>query len=83
MAMTADASGFRAPAKELDTTKLNWGHANSQTDVVWANYRCAGLADMAAAIRKKKLPRCDISLVAHVVAYHALVADRSAPTFAY
>ncbi|MFN9927704.1 MAG: Coq4 family protein [Phenylobacterium sp.] len=27
MAMTADASDFRAPAKELDTTKLNWGHA--------------------------------------------------------
>ncbi|NMD09412.1 MAG: Gfo/Idh/MocA family oxidoreductase [Phyllobacteriaceae bacterium] len=47
--------------------KNNWGQANSQTDVIWANYRCAGLADMASAIRRKKLPRCDISLVAHVV----------------
>jgi predicted dehydrogenase len=47
--------------------KNNWGHANSQTDVIWANYRCAGLADMADAIQRKKLPRCDISLVAHVV----------------
>jgi predicted dehydrogenase len=47
--------------------KNNWGHNNSQTDVVWANYRCAGLADMASAIKKKKLARTDISLVAHVV----------------
>jgi predicted dehydrogenase len=47
--------------------KINWGMNNSQTDVIWANYRCAGLADMAAAIGRKKLPRCDISMVAHVV----------------
>jgi hypothetical protein len=47
--------------------KNNWGMNNSQTDVIWANYRCAGLADMAASIKKKKLARCDISLVAHVV----------------
>jgi predicted dehydrogenase len=47
--------------------KNNWGHANSQTNVIWANYRCAGLADMADAIIKKKLARCDISMVAHVV----------------
>jgi hypothetical protein len=40
---------------------------NSQTDVIWANYRCAGLAEMASAIKKKRLARCDISLVAHVV----------------
>ena len=48
--------------------KNNWGQQNSQTDVIWANYRCAGLADMAdAIINKKKLARCDISMVAHVV----------------
>jgi predicted dehydrogenase len=50
--------------------KNNWGHANSQyeKDWIWANYRCAGLADMAdAIINKKKLARCDISMVAHVV----------------
>ncbi|MDE2383312.1 MAG: Gfo/Idh/MocA family oxidoreductase [Alphaproteobacteria bacterium] len=48
--------------------KLNWGHRNSQTDVIWANYRCAGLSDMAdAIINRKKLARCDISMVAHVV----------------
>ena len=47
--------------------KNNWGKQNSQTDLVWANYRCAGLADMADAIMKKRLARCDISMVAHVV----------------
>jgi predicted dehydrogenase len=50
--------------------KNNWGHANTQKekDWIWANYRCAGLADMADAIlNKKKLSRCDISMVAHVV----------------
>ncbi len=47
--------------------KANWGHQNSQTDLVWANYRCAGLADMADAIMKKRMARCDISMVAHVV----------------
>jgi predicted dehydrogenase len=50
--------------------KNNWGMANSQnpSDWVWANYRCAGLADMAdAIINRKKLARCDISMVAHVV----------------
>ena len=45
----------------------NWGMKNSQTDVIWANYRCAGLADMADAIMKKRHARCDVSLVAHVV----------------
>ena len=66
-----------APIKAWDHPfgKNNWGHANSQTDVVWANYRCAGLADMAAAIRKKKLPRCDISLVAHVVEVMTAMLD--------
>ncbi|HEY4994995.1 MAG TPA: gfo/Idh/MocA family oxidoreductase, partial [Aestuariivirga sp.] len=45
----------------------NWGMKNSQTDVIWANYRCAGLADLADAIIKKRHARCDVSLVAHVV----------------
>lgn len=49
--------------------KNNWGHRNSMDpkDWLWANYRCAGLADMASAIKRRKMPRCDISLVAHVV----------------
>ncbi|MFN0190392.1 MAG: Gfo/Idh/MocA family protein [Aestuariivirga sp.] len=47
--------------------KANWGPGNRLTDPIWANYRCAGLADMADAIIKKRLPRCDISMVAHVV----------------
>jgi predicted dehydrogenase len=49
--------------------KNNWGNGNSQNpaDWLWANYRCAGLADMADAIMRKKLARCDISMVAHVV----------------
>lgn len=48
-------------------SKNNWGPGNSETNLIWANYRCAGLADMADAIMKKRLARCDISLVAHVV----------------
>jgi predicted dehydrogenase len=55
--------------------KNNWGQANSQTDVIWANYRCAGLADMADAIVKKRLARCDISLVAHVVEVMTAMMD--------
>ena len=55
------------PAWDHPFGKNNWGHHNSQTDVIFANYRCAGLADMADAIIKKRLARCDISLVAHVV----------------
>ncbi len=55
--------------------KNNWGMQNSQTDVIWANYRCAGLADMAAAIKKKKLARCDISMVAHVVEVMTAMMD--------
>lgn len=47
--------------------KNNWGPKNSQTELHFANYRCAGLADMADAIMKKRVARCDISLVAHVV----------------
>jgi predicted dehydrogenase len=49
--------------------KNNWGMGNTQdsSQWIWANYRCAGLADMADAIMKKRLARCDISLVAHVV----------------
>jgi len=45
--------------------KLNWGRPGGELQ--WANYRCAGLADMADAIMKKRLARCDISMVAHVV----------------
>jgi hypothetical protein len=55
--------------------KSNWGMNNSQTDVIWANYRCAGLADMASAIKRKKLARCDISLVAHVVEVMTAMMD--------
>ncbi len=55
--------------------KLNWGHGNSQTDLKWANYRCAGVAEMASAIKRKKLPRCDISLVAHVVEVMTAMLD--------
>ena len=55
------------PAWDHPFGKNNWGHANSQTDLIFANYRCAGLADMADAIMKKRLARCDISMVAHVV----------------
>ena len=47
--------------------RLNWGHNNSQTDVIWANFRCAGLADMAQAILTRRDARCDISRAAHVV----------------
>ncbi len=58
--------------------KLNWGPGNSQTDLKWANYRCAGLADMADAITKRRLARCDISLVAHVVEVMTAVMEAGA-----
>ena len=49
----------------MPLSKNNWGRPGGE--LVWANYRCAGLADMADAIMKKRLARCDISMVAHVV----------------
>jgi predicted dehydrogenase len=58
--------------------KLNWGPGNSMTDLRWANYRCAGLADMADAIMKRRLARCDISLVAHVVEVMTAVMEAGA-----
>ena len=67
MVAGADQKPKVLPAWDHPFAKNNWGHNNSQTDVIWANYRCAGLADMADAIMKKRLPRCDISVVAHVV----------------
>ena len=63
----SDQKPTALPAWDHPFGKNNWGMHNSQTDVLWANYRCAGLADMADAIIKKRLARCDISMVAHVV----------------
>jgi predicted dehydrogenase len=63
----ADQKPVVLPAWEHPFNKLNWGHYNSQTDVLWANYRCAGLADMAQAIMSGKDIRCDISRAAHAV----------------
>jgi predicted dehydrogenase len=55
--------------------KLNWGPGNSQTELLWANYRAAGLADMAAGIMGRKDIRCDISRAAHVVDVMAAVME--------
>jgi predicted dehydrogenase len=67
MVAGSDQKPTALPAWDHPFAKNNWGMNNSQTDVLWANYRCAGLADMADAIMKKRLARCDISMVAHVV----------------
>jgi predicted dehydrogenase len=69
MVAGSDQKPVALPAWDHPFHKNNWGMANSQnpSDWIWANYRCAGLADMADAIAKKKLARCDISMVAHVV----------------
>ncbi len=67
MVAGSDQKPVALPVWDHPFAKNNWGMANSQTDVIWANYRCAGLADMADAIMKKKIARCDISMVAHVV----------------
>ena len=67
MVAGADQKPVALPMWNHPFGKNNWGQHNSQTDVIWANYRCAGLADMADAIMKKRLARCDISIVAHVV----------------
>jgi predicted dehydrogenase len=66
------------PAWDHPFGKNNWGHHNDQVDVIWANYRCAGLADMADAIMKKRLARCDISMVAHVVEVMTSVMEAGA-----
>jgi predicted dehydrogenase len=63
----AGATETVLPVWDHPFARNNWGHANSQTDVIWSNYRAAGLADMADAIMKRRSARCDISLVAHVV----------------
>jgi predicted dehydrogenase len=67
MVAGSDQKPTALPVWDHPFAKNNWGMGNSQTEVIWANYRCAGLADMADAIVKKRLARCDISLVAHVV----------------
>jgi predicted dehydrogenase len=67
MVAGSDQKPNALPGWDHPLSKLNWGPGNSQTNLTWANYRGTGLADMADAIRRKRLPRCDISLVAHVV----------------
>ena len=78
MVAGADQKPTALPAWDHPFGKNNWGHQNSQTDVIWANYRCAGLADMADAIMKKRLARCDISMVAHVVEVMTSVMEAGA-----
>jgi len=65
MVAGADQTPKAIKAWDHPLSKLNWGRPGGELQ--WANYRCAGLADMADAIMKKRLARCDISLVAHVV----------------
>lgn len=74
----ADQKPEILPMWEHPFGKNNWGQQNSQTDLVWANYRGAGLADMADAIMKKRLARCDISMVAHVVEVMTAVMESGA-----
>ena len=78
MVAGSDQTPAALPAWDHPFGKLNWGRNNSQTDFVWANYRCAGLADMADAIIKKRLARCDISMVAHVVEVMTAVMEAGA-----
>ena len=78
MVAGADQKPTVLPAWDHPFGKNNWGHHNSQTDVIFANYRCAGLADMADAIMKKRLARCDISVVAHVVEVMTSVMEAGA-----
>ncbi len=78
MVAGADQKPVALPGWDHPFGKNNWGHGNSQTDLVWANYRCAGLADMADAIMKKRLARCDISMVAHVVEVMTAVMEAGA-----
>ncbi len=78
MVAGADQKPLALPTWDHPFGKNNWGHHNSQTDVIFANYRCAGLADMADAIMKKRLARCDISVVAHVVEVMTSVMEAGA-----
>jgi predicted dehydrogenase len=78
MVAGADQKPVALPGWDHPFGKNNWGQGNSQTDLIWANYRCAGLADMADAIMKKRLARCDISMVAHVVEVMTAVMEAGA-----
>jgi predicted dehydrogenase len=78
MVAGADQTPAVLPAWDHPFGKNNWGHQNNQVDVIWANYRCAGLADMADAIMKKRVARCDISMVAHVVEVMTSVMEAGA-----
>ena len=64
MVCGADQKMDKLPGWDHPFGKDNW---DGQAGAKHANYRCAGLADMAAGILNKKDIRCDISRVAHVV----------------
>ena len=76
MVAGADQTPKAVKAWDHPFSKINWGRPGQEN--VWANYRCAGLADMADAIMKKRLARCDISLVAHVVEVMTAVMESGA-----
>lgn len=61
---TVEVSGAGNDIKALPTWDHPFGLPN-QDDL--ANYRCAGLADMAAAIAEDRAHRCNIDLAVHAV----------------
>ena len=72
--LCADTSGGTAQLKQDDhpfgITNTTDGQGEKR-----ANYRCAGLADMAAAILENRPHRCSLDLAAHVVDVMTSILD--------
>jgi predicted dehydrogenase len=72
--LCADTSGGTAQPKQDDhpfgITNTTDGQGEKR-----ANYRCAGLADMAAAILENRPHRCSLDLAAHVVDVMTSILD--------
>ena len=65
---TIEMTERSAPAREIPAWPHPFGKANETgTNSGRANYRCAGLADMAAAIAEGRPHRCGLDLALHTV----------------
>ncbi len=55
-----------------------FNHLNEELDSGWtANYRSAGLSDLAFSIQKKITPRCNIEILTHTVEIMVSILDSS------
>ena len=62
---TPQIAGADKERHDIDHSGHPFGVVND--DRGWANYRCAGLADMAQAIAEGRQHRCNIDVAVHAV----------------